>query len=143
MQGMKYFISRGLLKDNPYEIARFLDGTAILHKTKVRQFLPSPKEVQHPFLSKFPSEAKSKSLCAMAFKIAHQKLHKGQVKPGPAMTFIRVYRGKLSEGDVIHNLRLGGSAEKVGKCHVELADNFKPVSSVNAGQVGSLSKLDF
>ena len=45
LQGMKYFISRGLLKDNPYEIARFLDGTAILHKTKVRQFLQSRQDV--------------------------------------------------------------------------------------------------
>ena len=45
LQGMKYFISRGLLKDNPYEIARFLDGTSSLHKTKVRQYLQARQDV--------------------------------------------------------------------------------------------------
>ena len=44
-KGLSYFISKGLLKDNPYEIARFLDGTASLHKTKVRQFLQSRQDV--------------------------------------------------------------------------------------------------
>ena len=33
------------MKDNPYEIARFLDGAAGLHKTKVRQFLQSRQDV--------------------------------------------------------------------------------------------------
>lgn len=44
-KGLSYFISKGLLKDNPYEIARFLDGTSSLHKTKVRQFLQSRQDV--------------------------------------------------------------------------------------------------
>ena len=45
---MSYFISKGLLKDNPYEIARFLDGTSSLHKTKVRQYLQARQDgVQH------------------------------------------------------------------------------------------------
>ena len=42
---MRYFISKGLLKDNPYEIARFLDGTSSLHKTKVRQYLQARQDV--------------------------------------------------------------------------------------------------
>jgi len=44
-KGMKYFISKGLVRDNPYEIARFLDGTSSLHKTKVRQFLQARQDV--------------------------------------------------------------------------------------------------
>ena len=42
---MRYFISKGLLKDNPYEIARFLDGTSSLHKTKVRHYLQGRQDV--------------------------------------------------------------------------------------------------
>jgi len=44
-KGMRYFISKGLVRDNPYEIARFLDGTSSLHKTKVRQFLQARQDV--------------------------------------------------------------------------------------------------
>ena len=42
---MQYFISNGILKDNPYEIARFLDGTFSLKKAKVRQFLCGRQDV--------------------------------------------------------------------------------------------------
>ena len=42
---MQYFISKGILKDNPYEIARFLDGTFSLKKAKVRQFLCGRQDV--------------------------------------------------------------------------------------------------
>ena len=45
LQGLNYFISKGLLKDHPYEIARFLDGTSSLHKSKVRKFLQSRQDV--------------------------------------------------------------------------------------------------
>ena len=44
-KGMQYFISNGILKDNPYEIARFLDGTFSLKKAKVRQFLCGRQDV--------------------------------------------------------------------------------------------------
>jgi len=50
-KGMKYFISKGLLKDNPYEIARFLDGTSSLKKTKVRQFLQSRQDIVEHLVS--------------------------------------------------------------------------------------------
>ena len=42
---MQYFISKGILKDNPYEIARFLDGTSSLKRNKVRQFLQRRQDV--------------------------------------------------------------------------------------------------
>ena len=42
---MQYFISKGILKDNPYEIARFLDGTSILKRSKVRQLLQKRQDV--------------------------------------------------------------------------------------------------
>lgn len=56
------------------------------------------------------------------------------------MTYLRVYRGQLSEGDTVHNARLNQS-EKVGKLHVAFADDFKPVSTVKAGQIAVASGL--
>jgi len=44
-KGMQYFISKGILKDNPYEIARFLDGTSSLKRNNVRQFLQRRQDV--------------------------------------------------------------------------------------------------
>jgi len=44
-KGLNYFISKGLVKDHPYEIARFLDGTSSLHKSKVRKFLQSRQDI--------------------------------------------------------------------------------------------------
>ena len=41
---MEYFISRGVIRNKPQEIARFIHGTNSFSKTKVRQYLQvSPK----------------------------------------------------------------------------------------------------
>ena len=37
MQGMQYFISRGLVRDSALEIAQFIHGTDSLTRDKVRQ----------------------------------------------------------------------------------------------------------
>ena len=56
------------------------------------------------------------------------------------MTYLRVYRGQLAEGDTVHNVRLNQS-EKIGKLHVAFADDLKPVSSVKAGQIAVTTGL--
>jgi len=53
----------------------------------------------------------------MAFKILNHS-QKG------LLTFIRVYSGKLSEGDVIYNVNLEKN-EKVSKLYLAFADDFK------------------
>jgi len=101
----------------------------------VAHFLPSPSEVQQPFLSKLPNKSK---FCGLAFKIAHQKRKAGS--SGAAQTFLRVYNGQLSEGDSVFNYR-SGKSEKVSKLHVAFADDFKPVPSVKSGQIAVVSGL--
>jgi len=44
-QGMNYFISKGLVKNDPYEIARFIHGTSSLSKSKVRQYVQRRQDV--------------------------------------------------------------------------------------------------
>ena len=42
---MNYFISKGLVKNDPYEIARFIHGTSSLSKSKVRQYVQRRQDV--------------------------------------------------------------------------------------------------
>lgn len=44
-QGMDYFISRGLVRDSPLEIAKFIHGTDSLARAKVRQYVQGRQEV--------------------------------------------------------------------------------------------------
>lgn len=56
------------------------------------------------------------------------------------MTFMRVYNGTLSEGNIVHNLRTGKS-EKAAKLFVAFADEFKPVSQAGPGSIVVVSGL--
>ena len=42
---MNYFISKGLVRNDPYEIARFIHGTSSLVKSKVRQFVQGRQDI--------------------------------------------------------------------------------------------------
>lgn len=44
-QGMQYFISRGIIKDEPKEIAKFVNGTTAFSKTQVRHYLESRQDI--------------------------------------------------------------------------------------------------
>eukprot|EP00092_Neocalanus_flemingeri_P097554 GFUD01124333.1.p1 GENE.GFUD01124333.1~~GFUD01124333.1.p1 ORF type:complete len:346 (+),score=64.21 GFUD01124333.1:56-1039(+) len=44
-QGMNYFITKGLVKNDPYEIARFIHGTSSLVKSKVRQYVQGRQDI--------------------------------------------------------------------------------------------------
>ena len=42
---MNYFITKGLVKNDPYEIARFIHGTSSLVKSKVRQYVQGRQDI--------------------------------------------------------------------------------------------------
>jgi len=44
-QGMNYLISRGLVRDSPLEVAKFIHGTESLARAKVRQYLQGRQEI--------------------------------------------------------------------------------------------------
>jgi len=50
-QGMNYFITRGLVKNDPYEIARFIHGTSSLVKNKVRQYVQGRQDIVEHLVS--------------------------------------------------------------------------------------------
>ncbi len=70
-------------------------------------------EIHHDFLSHYTS----RDFCGMAFKIINHP-QKG------LLTFIRVYNGRISEGDSIYNVTLQKS-EKVAKLYIAFADDFR------------------
>jgi len=50
-QGMNYFISKGLVKNDPYEIARFIHGTSSLVKSKIRQYVQGRQDIVEHLVS--------------------------------------------------------------------------------------------
>ena len=93
------------------------------------RLLPSPDDVPKPFLSHYSKE----DLVALAFKTTHHP-QKG------TLTFVRVYSGKISEGQTVHNLGKE-SNEKVGKLMVAFADDFRAVKEIGAGGIAVISGL--
>jgi elongation factor G len=95
----------------------------------VVDFLPSPSDVEQRFLAYFPADA----FCGLAFKIVHHP-QKG------VLTFIRVYSGKLTEGDNLFNMNRN-AAEKTVRLMIAFADDFKVVKEVAAGNIAVVSGL--
>merc|ERR1719500_1197402 len=50
-QGMNYFITKGLVKNDSYEIARFIHGTSSLVKSKVRQYVQGRQDIVEHLVS--------------------------------------------------------------------------------------------
>ena len=93
------------------------------------RLLPSPDDVPKHFLSHYVSS----DLVALAFKTTHHP-QKG------FLTFVRIYSGKISEGQTVHNLGKGTN-EKVGKLMVAFADDFRAVKEIGAGGIAVISGL--
>ena len=93
------------------------------------RLLPSPDDVPKQFLEHYSKD----DLVALAFKTTHHP-QKG------LLTFVRVYSGKISEGQSVHNLGKE-SNEKVGKLMVAFADEFKAVNEIGAGGIAVISGL--
>lgn len=95
----------------------------------VLQYLPSPGERHHPGVDLY-----APNLCALVFKITHDK------QRGGILAFIRIYSGTLQQGQKIYNANKEVS-EKLGRILIAYADEFKEVSSVEAGNIVVLTGL--
>ena len=95
----------------------------------INLYLPNPKEIQHDFLNKITS----KDLCAMAFKIVHHP-NKG------ILTYIRIYSGKIREGDTLYNLTRDCS-EKISRIAIAYANDYQQVKEAVAGNIVVINGL--
>ncbi|KAL4713040.1 hypothetical protein ACJJTC_001094 [Scirpophaga incertulas] len=93
----------------------------------VVSYLPSPLQCNDLYKS-FGSD-----LVARSFKVQHDD-QRG------VLTFLRLYGGKISKGQKIYNLARDKS-EQIGGLYVALADEFKPVEVVTAGNIAVVSAL--
>ena len=91
--------------------------------------LPSPIDVMKRNTSYFAG-----FLCALAFKVIHHK------RLGP-LTFVRIYSGEVRANSKIYNLNRN-RVEHVSKVHVALADDFKEVPFLNAGNIAVVTGLE-
>ncbi|XP_076043139.1 mitochondrial ribosome recycling factor 2 [Oratosquilla oratoria] len=89
----------------------------------VIDYLPSPLEQHHP-----GTELYKPHLCAMAFKIIHNK------QRGGILTFMRIYSGTLEKGQRVFNVNQETS-EKIGNVMIAYADDLQEVSAVDQGNV--------
>ncbi|KAJ8723636.1 hypothetical protein PYW07_007616 [Mythimna separata] len=90
-------------------------------------YLPSPAE-GHRLYQSFGSE-----LAARAFKVQHDD-QRG------VLTFLRLYSGEICKGQKIYNLARDKS-EQTGALYVALADEYRPVEKVTAGNIAVVSSL--
>ncbi|RVE54549.1 hypothetical protein evm_000670 [Chilo suppressalis] len=93
----------------------------------VVSYLPSPEECNDLY------QCFSQDLAARAFKVQHDD-QKG------VLTFLRLYEGQISRGQKIYNLARDKS-EQTGSLYVALADEYKMVENVTAGNIAVVSSL--
>jgi elongation factor G len=88
----------------------------------VCSYLPNPVERQHDFIEYY-----GKNLCALAFKIIHDK------QRGP-LTFLRLYSGTIKSGSPIYNVNQSCTEKTSRLCQV-YADEFKDIQEADAGNI--------
>ncbi|CAG9789535.1 unnamed protein product [Diatraea saccharalis] len=90
-------------------------------------YLPSPLECNKLY------DCFGQDLAARAFKVQHDD-QRG------VLTFLRLYGGEINKGQKIYNLARDKS-EQTGSLYVALADEYKPVETVTAGNIAVVSSL--
>ncbi|XP_063831183.1 ribosome-releasing factor 2, mitochondrial [Ostrinia nubilalis] len=93
----------------------------------VISYLPSPLQCNELH------KCFGQDLAARAFKVQHDD-QRG------VLTFLRLYGGEISKGQKIYNLARERS-EQAGALYVALADEYKPVETVTAGNIAVVSAL--
>ena len=96
----------------------------------ITTFLPNPLDIKHGFLQSLNIK---KDLCALAFKITHHPT-KG------VLTYVRVYSGRIKEGDNVFNLTRK-CTEKASRVSTVYSDDFKQVKEVGFGDIAVLGGL--
>ncbi|PIP36950.1 MAG: elongation factor G [Desulfobacterales bacterium CG23_combo_of_CG06-09_8_20_14_all_52_9] len=106
----------------------------------VTQFLPSPADVKNTALDMNRENAivelksdPAEPLVALAFKL--------EDGPYGQLTYIRVYQGTLSKGDVVQNARTEKTL-KVGRVVRMHADKMEDIGAIPAGVIGALFGVD-
>ena len=117
------------------------------------RYLPSPKDCiqENKILDKTMSKS-GPGFCAMVFKIMHP-VHLKHLKSklgasNAGLAFVRVYSGRLSEGDTIYSFRRSNMSkefvkikEKAAKLYIAFADDFRSVKHIDEGHIGVISGL--
>ena len=106
----------------------------------VAQVMPCPRDVENYALDMEHNETPTalisdpaKPLVALAFKL--------EDGPYGQLTYIRVYQGSTSKGDMIVNIRTGKKV-KVGRVIRMHADKMEDIESIPAGYIGALFGID-
>ncbi|XP_053405028.1 ribosome-releasing factor 2, mitochondrial-like isoform X3 [Mercenaria mercenaria] len=96
----------------------------------VVSYLPCPSDIKHSFLEYY-----GKHLCALAFKIVHDK-HRG------ALTYVRIYGGSLKSGSNIYNVNMGNT-EKIGNLDLYQvnADEYERMKESGPGNIVCIAGL--
>ncbi|MBW1615916.1 MAG: elongation factor G [Deltaproteobacteria bacterium] len=128
------------------ELTPVLMGTAYKNKgvqpllDAVGYYLPSPDEIKNEALdmdnNEIPIELQAdvnKPLVAYAFKLEDGRY--GQ------LTYVRVYQGKLTKGDMLFNIRVGKKI-KIGRLVKLHSNQMEDVEVINAGHIGALFGIE-
>ncbi len=106
----------------------------------VTQFLPSPADIKNTALDMNRENAivelksdPTEPLVALSFKL--------EDGPYGQLTYIRVYQGTLSKGDVVQNARTEKTL-KVGRVVRIHADKMEDIGAIPAGVIGALFGVD-
>ncbi len=92
-------------------------------------YLPHPGEMRPKFLQYYNENC----FCGLAFKIVHDKHH-------GSLTFVRIYSGTLTVGDMLYNANQSVS-ERISRILQIFADEHKEVTSASCGDIVALSGL--
>lgn len=94
----------------------------------ITHYLPSPADKRHDFVAAYGD-----NLCALAFKSVFHK------QKGP-ITFLRLYSGKLDQGQKVYNVSRNDS-EKIGRLYEVYADDFHEIPHSFSGNIVAVSGL--
>lgn len=92
------------------------------------EYLPGPLDRKYDFVEFYGNE-----LCALAFKIVHDK------QRGP-LTFVRLYSGEIAAGSSVHNVTRHCS-EKGSRLLLVAADDYREIPRITAGNIAAISGL--